>query len=280
MANDSGARPPLQVVPSEGTPEPPQNQRIELANHQRLMDVIKAQLGPRSAHLAGQQAQTMKTITEIKDEENREPRYSSHLFYWPFLALLALCEVPVNRFSFELFFRESPTIAMVVAGLVGIVLMGLAHGVGTILRHWGYNWRRGSRVVSVVWLLVFVGMIAGLVWGVSVFRQGYLTFVQQPDPTFAQMLENQQFGQAAITALGLELKAEGWIFLILNTAIVVVGVSAAYFCHDPHPDYEKVDRERRKLTKAIGALETKRGKAEAREKERHARVMRRLGAVT
>jgi hypothetical protein len=221
----------------------------------------------------------MKTITEIKDEENREPRYSSHFFYWPFLALLALCEVPVNRFSFELFFRESPTIAMVVAGLVGVVLMGLAHGVGTILRHWGYNWRRGSRVVSFVWLLVFVAMIASLVWGVSVFRQGYLTFVQQPDPTFAQMLENQQFGQAAITALGLELKAEGWIFLILNTAIVVVGVSAAYFCHDPHPDYEKVDRERRKLTKAIGALEAKRGKAEAREKERHARVMRRLGAV-
>lgn len=280
MANDSGARPPLQVVPAEPQPEPPQNQRIELANHQRLMDVIKAQFGPRSAHLAGQQAQTMKTIAEIKDEENREPRYSSHFFYWPFLALLALCEVPVNRFSFELFFRESPTIAMVVAGLVGVVLMGLAHGVGTVLRHFGYNWRRGSRWVSIVWLAIFGAMILALAWGVSVLRQGYLTFVQQPDPTFAQMLESQQFGQAAIRVFEGGLGPEGWIFFALNMAIVVVGVSAAYFCHDPHPDYEKVDRERRRLTRAIGSLEAKRGKAEAREKERHARVMRRLGAVT
>ncbi len=279
MANDSGARPPLQVVPSEGSPEPPQNQRVELAHHQRLMDVIKAQYQPHSTHLAGQQGQTMRTLSEIKDEENREPRYSSHFFYWPFLALLALCEVPVNRFSFELFFRESPTIAMVVAGLVGVVLMGLAHGVGTVLRHFGYNWRRGSRWVSIVWLAVFVAMIGALVYGVSVFRQGYLTFVQQPDPTFAQMLQDQQIGRVAVTALQGGLGAEGWIFLALNLAIVVVGVSAAYFCHDPHPDYEKVDRERRRLVKAIGALEARRGKAEAREKDRHARVMRRLGAV-
>ncbi len=280
MANDSGARPPLAVVQPEGAPEPPQNQRVELANHKRLMEVIRARFDPRSSHLSGQQAQTMRTLNEIKDEENREPRYSSHFFYWPFLAALAVCEVPVNRFSFELFFRESPTIAMVVAGLIGVVLMGLAHGVGTVLRHWGYNWRRGSRSVNIVWLGVFLLMIAALVYGVSVFRQGYLTFVQQPDPTFAQMLENRQIGQAAVTALQGGLGPEGWIFLAINLAIVVVGVSAAYFCHDPHPDYEKVDRERRRLTKAIGALAVQRGKIEAREKDRHARVMRRLGAVS
>jgi len=101
MANDSGARPPLAVVQPEGAPEPPQNQRVELANHKRLMEVIRARFDPRSSHLSGQQAQTMRTLNEIKDEENREPRYSSHCFYWPFLAALAVCEVPVNRFSFE-----------------------------------------------------------------------------------------------------------------------------------------------------------------------------------
>ena len=279
MANDSGARPPLQVVPSEGVPELPHEQRIERASHERLMGVISARFGPVRQHLEQQLKGVEKTISDIKADENREPRYSSPFFYWPFLAALALCEVPVNRFSFELFFRESPTMAMIVAGLIGVVLMGLAHGVGLVTRRMGYSARGGFPVVSVVWLLVFLAMIAALVYGVSVLRQGYLTFVQQPDPTFAQMLDSQQFGQAAIKVFEGGLGPEGWIFLAINLAIVVVGVSASYFCHDPHPDYEKVDRERRRLTKVIGAHEARRGKAEAREKDRHARVMRRLGAV-
>ena len=280
MANDSGARPPLQVVPNEGTAEPPQKQRIEIANHSRLRSVIDSEFGPRKAHLATRLEKTEEDWEEIASQENRQARYSSHLFDWPFLAILALCEVPVNRFSFELFFRESPTVAMMVAGLIGIVLMGLAHGVGTVMRHFGYTVRRRAWIVGLVWLVVFIAMIAALVYGVSVFRQGYLSFIQQPDPTFAEMLENQQMGQAAVVALQGGLGPEGWIFLAINLAIVVVGVSAAFFCHDPHPDFEKVDRERRKLVKTIGSLEAKRGKAEAREKERHARVMRRLGAVT
>jgi hypothetical protein len=195
------------------------------------------------------------------------------------MAALAICEVPVNRFSFELFFRESPTIAMIVAGLIGVVLMGLAHGMGTVMRHLGYHARKGIPWVSFAWLGAFVAMILALVYGVAVFRQGYLTFVQQPDPSFAELLETNQLGQAALVALNGELGAEGWIFLAINLAIVLVGISAAYFCHDPHPDFEKVDKERRRLDRAIGRHDKARGKEESKEKDRHARVMRRLGAV-
>jgi hypothetical protein len=279
MANDSGARPPLQLVPP-GAAEAPQKQRVELTNHERRLDVIDARFAPIRQHLSEQRSKADESLAEIKDEENREPRYSSPFFYWPFMAALAICEVPVNRFSFELFFRESPTIAMVVAGLIGVVLMGLAHGMGTVTRHFGYHTRKGIPWVSIVWLVVFVAMSFALIYGVAVFRQGYLTFIQQPDPSFAELLQTQQYGQAALNALQIQLGAEGWIFLAINLAIVVVGVSAAYFCHDPHPDFEKVDKERRRLVRALGRHDKARGKEEAKEKDRHARVMRRLGAVS
>lgn len=279
MASDSSGRPPLQVVPP-GSSESPNKQRIEIANHTRLREVIDARFAPVRRHLEERRDRAEGTIGEIKDEENREPRYSSPFFYWPFLGALAICEVPVNRFSFELFFRESPVIAMIVAGLVGVVLMGLAHGVGTVTRHMKYYSRDGIHWVGLIWLAVFIATIGALVYGVAIFRQGFLTFVQQPDPSFAELLQTQQFGQAAMVALSGELKAEGWIFLFINLAIVVVGISAAYFCHDPHPDFEKVDKERRRMVRALGRHDKTRGKADAKEKDRHARVMRRLGAVS
>ncbi len=167
---------------------------------------------------------------------------------------------------------------MIVALLVGVVLMGLAHGVGVVTRRMGYHSRDGIHWVGVAWLTVFLLMIVGLTYGVAVFRQGYLSFVTQPDPSFAELLQTQQFGQAALIALNGGLKAEGWIFLFINLAIVVVGVSAAYFCHDAHPDFERADKEKKLVTKSLARVDRLRGKADAKEKQRYANVMRRLGA--
>jgi hypothetical protein len=243
------------------------------------MEVIETRFAPQQKHLQDQLTQVSATWQSIWDEENREPRYSSPFFYWPFMAALALCEVPVNRLSFELFFRESPIVAMVVAGLVGVVLMALAHGVGVVTRRMGYHSKDGVHWVGWAWLVVYIAVISTLVYGIAVFRQGYLSFVAQPDPSFADLMQSGQVGEVALAAITAGLGIEGWIFLFINTAIVVVGIAAAYLCHDPHPDFEKADKSKRKLTKAMAKIDRLKGRRESREKDRHANVMRRLGSV-
>jgi hypothetical protein len=69
-----------------------------------------------------------------------------------------------------------------------------------------------------------------------------LTFALGEDDSFATLLEQDQITQAAAMVLQSALMVEGAIFLIINLAVVIVGVFAALLCHDPHPDFERLDR--------------------------------------
>jgi hypothetical protein len=244
----------------------------------RRMEAVETRWGARQATLQDQLHRTNEIWDEIQASEQRQPRYSSAWFYWPFMVALAIAEVPINRFSFELFFRESPAVALLVSFLVGGLLVTLAHRLGMMMCRFGYNARRKHWVGEAVQIALVVLLIAALAYGVSILRQGYLAFITQPEMGFGQALQSQQFGGAAIIALKGGLGLDGWIFLLINLAVVAVGVSAAYFCHDQHPDFEKVDRQKRKLEKAAGSLRAKRADEEAVEKRRYANQMRRLGA--
>lgn len=215
----------------------------------------------------------------IYGEENRFPSYSSHWFYWPFMVALALCEAPVNRLSFELFFGESPLLSLAVSLLVGAILIVLAHSFGIVARRFRYHAKfPGGALTACAQLTIIGAMIAALCYGVAILRQGYLSFVTQPDPSFASLIESEQFGQAALMALSASLAIEGWIFLFINLGIVIVGVLAAYFCHDPHPAYEKLDRAKKAAAKSLATLSKKKGEAEASEQRRYAAQLRTVRA--
>jgi hypothetical protein len=213
----------------------------------------------------------------IFGDENRQPRYAAAWLYWPVLVLMALAEVPVNRLSFELFFGESPTIMFIVAALVGAIFMAFAHGVGIVSRQFRYHVEKaGGPWVAIGQLAVMLLFVVVLSYGVAVFRQAYLDFATRPDPSFAELMRTQQFGQAALAAAQTQLKVEGWVFLFINLAIVFVGGLVAYFCHDPHPDFQKTDEEQKKLQRELDGLDKRRARAEAAETLRHANVIRRL----
>ena len=221
---------------------------------------------------------TNEVWDDIQASEQRQPRYSSAWFYWPFMFALAVAEVPINRFSFELFFQESPAVALLVSFLVGGLLVSLAHRLGMLMCRFGYNAKRKNWWGEAAQIVLVIALVVALAYGVSILRQGYLAFITQPDIGFGQALESQQFGGAAIIALKAGLGLDGWIFLLINLAVVAVGVSAAYFCHDQHPDFERVDRQKRKLEKQASQMRAKRADEEAVEKRRFANQMRRLGA--
>tara|TARA_R110000782_G_scaffold82359_1_gene162032 strand:- start:7818 stop:8708 length:891 start_codon:yes stop_codon:yes gene_type:complete len=296
MSNDTTGRSPssLQVVPgqtnltptpipdAEQTPDIPASAGTDADILQRQfarrMEAVETRWTPRLDSLANQLRHTNETWDDIQASEQRQPRYSSGWFYWPFMVALAVAEVPINRFSFELFFQESPAVALLVSFLVGGLLVTLAHRLGMIMCRFGYNARRKNWWGEAIQIALVVALIVALAYGVSILRQGYLAFITQPEMGFGQALESQQYGGAAIIALKSGLGLDGWIFMLINLAVVAVGVSAAYFCHDQHPDFEKVDRQKRKLEKQAAQMRAKRADEEAVEKRRFANQMRRLGA--
>lgn len=244
----------------------------------RRMEAVETRWKPRLDSLRAQLEHTHEVWDDIQACEQRQPRYSSGWFYWPFMFALAVAEVPINRFSFELFFQESPAVALLVSFLVGAILVALAHRMGMLMCRFGYNAKRKNGWGEAAQIALVIALVVALAYGVSILRQGYLAFITQPDMGFGQALESQQFGGAAIVALKAGLGMDGWIFMLINLAVVAVGVSAAYFCHDQHPDFEKVDRQKRKFEKQAAQLRARRGDEEAVEKRRFANQMRRLGA--
>ena len=296
MSTDTTGRSPssLQVVPGQAElkatqiPDdeqvpavpPTSSEQAQILERQfaRRMEAVDTRWSPRQTTLRDQLHHTNEIWDDIQASEERQPRYSSPWFYWPFMVALAVAEVPINRFSFELFFRESPAVALLVSFLVGGLLVTLAHRLGMMMCRFGYNKKRKNWWGEALQIAAVVLLIVALAYGVSVLRQGYLAFITQPEMGFGQALENQQYGGAAIMALKGGLGLDGWIFLLINLAVVAVGVSAAYFCHDPHPDFERVDRKKHKLEKQAAKMQAKRADEEAVEKRRFANQMRRLGA--
>ncbi len=226
------------------------------------------------------------TWGDIEAKVKRQPRYARAIFYWPLMMALTLFEVPVNRLSFELFFRESPVVALGVAFMVGIILIALAHRLGLMLCRFGHHTQPGEdgerSYVSIVWqtlqVVIVTGIILALIYGISVLRQGYLDFVTQPQTGFADVLANGGVSQAATLAFESGLATAGWIFFAINLGIIAVGVTASYFSHDPHPDYQRADLEKKRTERNLRTLQRARADALATEERRYANQMRRASA--
>ncbi|HVY85173.1 MAG TPA: hypothetical protein VG943_08570 [Caulobacterales bacterium] len=213
---------------------------------------------------------------DIQTAEDRLPRYSHPFFYWLVMAILAACESPLNRLSFELFFSDSPLWAFCVALLCGVVLIGLAHFFGEGLCRFRYNvkrqrtdsGKRNSGFGVVFMLLLQAALIFALCYGIAILRQGYLSYSLRQDPSFNQYLEQDQYVQAAAFALRASLQVDGLVFLVINLGVVGIGVLAAIFCHDPHPDFEKVDRDLKAARKDLAFHERTYAEALAKEERR------------
>lgn len=256
------------------------NARIERLQdlHAGNMNAIETKYGGRIADAQD----TLDTLNAkwdtIQAEVDRQPRYARSIFYWPFMLALMLFEIPVNRLSFELFFRESPTVSLGVAFLVGVILVTLAHRLGVVLCRFGYHVKRSGWVGQVLQVVLITGIILALIYGVSVLRQGYLDFETRPEVSFSEMLAGTGAAQVAGDMFKAGLGISGWIFFAINLGIVAVGLTAAYFSHDPHPDFQAADIQRKKAEKKLFHMKGQRADAESVEQRRHANQINRASA--
>lgn len=220
-------------------------------------------------------------LESLKAKLDRHPLYWKppwSQFYWPFLGALAIAEVPVNRMSFQLFFSDGPVMSLVVAALVGVVLIALSHAAGVTSRRFRHATQEpGGGAATLFRILLLIGLIFALCYGVAVFRQGYLAFITEPDPDFAALIADDQYGEAAIVALRAGLGMDGIVFLVINLAIVTVGFFLAFNRHDPHPNFEQLDIDVATAKTAYAKIDKRRGQDIAAEERRYELERRRHG---
>ncbi|MES1200178.1 MAG: hypothetical protein ABUS57_01865 [Pseudomonadota bacterium] len=260
----------------------------EWHTHCRRNHQIELRIRPHLQNAQQRYDEASSEWDNIHGDEDRYPRYWPAWGYAFFMGVLAVCEAPINRLSFELFFQESPLLSLTVAFLVGGVLMTLAHFIGVSSRRFGYNVRRTCRlnpetsafVASLApgfFIVLGLALMLMICYGVAILRQGYLSFVTQPDPSFSALINSGQYGQAAAQlVLHMALAVEGWIFYIINLAIVAVGLLAAFFSHDPHPEFQRTDLAKKSANASLARIKVQQGNMMAAEARRFSDVVRRL----
>jgi hypothetical protein len=154
--------------------------------------------------------------------------------------------------------------------MIGAVQIFLAHTVGVTARRLSYaveqrQWANPgiSRSLAAAPHMLAIALslffILANSYGLAVFRQAFLQFVNQPDPSLEQLINDDQ--ATAYVMIGSSLAVEGWIFLFINLGIVGVAIMGAFFSHDPHPDYALVDRLLKRASKTVEQLQINRGKS-------------------
>lgn len=246
--------------------------------HAGNMSAIDTKYGGRIADAESSVNTINAKWDTIQAEVDRQPRYARSIFYWPFMVALMLFEIPVNRLSFELFFRESPTVSLGVAFLVGVILVTLAHRLGLVLCRFGYHVKKSGWAGQLIQVVLISAIIVALIYGVSVLRQAYLDFETQPQASFSEMLAGTGAAQMAGDMFKAGLGISGWIFFAINLGIVAVGLTAAYFSHDPHPDFQSADIQLKKAEKQLALIRGQRADAESIELRRHANQINRASA--
>ena len=177
----------------------------------------------------------------LRGELNRPVLTKFEKFYFPFLLVLSLAEIPINRKAFALFFGNEGWVLLLLAIAVGAMLVFFSHIVGHLIRETGSNdspknlrFKKYSGLGSISVVMII------LVYILALMRQK-LADVEKAGGTFEELIANgagQNFQEALFTPLG----TDGAILLVLNMTIIAAGIIASFFRHDPHPYYEKVSK--------------------------------------
>jgi hypothetical protein len=212
----------------------------------------------------------------LAEVDGRPPSYGKLWFYGLILFVLACAEVPVNRPAFELFFRETPLLATLVASLCGLILVFLSHAGGKVLRQFHYYAAKSTPAAPLFSLCMIFLIVLVLAVGLALLRQGYVDFIlnRAANPGFAAMLEQGEYRAAIFQVAANGLRADGYVFLTINLAIVAVGVIASYYKHDAHPFYEKIDRGLKAERQRLAEIQATHAEKEAQLTSRYNDAMR------
>lgn len=249
------------------------SQRDELNSQFRNdLEHIEQKWGPTSAkhsNFRERFTQFSDRARRLEAELGRPPRI--HLLYWYGLIMagVALVEIPINRFAFELYFAETPALSLLIALGVGLALMMLTHFCGTWLKRSTGRITRNQRTLYILGVLAVAALILPTIYLIALLRQHYVQFVEAQQITFEELLQQEGFESVARDVISTDLGTQGWMLLMINLLVVGIGTLVAVVRHDAHPDYEKVTRTRDRLERKLTRLKTKFETATAKVKREY-----------
>lgn len=236
------------------------------------LETLEATFGAKSARHDFLRRQENEARTELATVRSRlspaqRPlRVHFRRTYLVFMVLLSILEAPLNRLSFELFFAETPVLSLLLALAVGVMLMFFAHIVGSVGRTLQTRKWPTSVLINIA-VIVFVSSIAyALMHGVALLRQSYVNFTEANEASggLAAALASGELGQVTSEIFETTLEQTGYILLVVNVAVFLVGILAAFFRHDPDPDYEPAVRRLERAKAKFESLKERANRAQKR----------------
>ena len=175
--------------------------------------------------------------------------------YVPLMALLAIAEIPVNRLAFELYFESMPAVSLLLSAAVGSLLIFFAHTIGKQIKHTrceltatqNSNTYLAVFGISALCLLVMVYLGAMREQVVALEGAGGLNLENIT-------LEDLTSGDSQTQSWSLAMGPAAFFLVVLNFAIFLTGVVAAFVRHDSHPFFEKLAENRKKAEQAFNSV--------------------------
>lgn len=222
-------------------------QRVEDFNARREVHILEGKSGiealRRDKGDASPAYQRVKEeYEEARDayrsiEQNQGRPLMAHMrntvYYWVF-ALLSVAEIPINLPAIQTVFWESTLLALLLAGVLGLLLMVLAHNLGRLVCQLPHARVNGQIVPHWFFLVMASGVSVGMIYLLYLLRVQYIAMTQ--------------------VEIAVGTAESGMMFLLYNLAVVLVGMIMSYIHHDPDPEYQSAHTRMVRAKKAFDNL--------------------------
>jgi hypothetical protein len=207
------------------------------------LDLIESEYGSNTSEYKNLKLnfETLDTeLSDIRKLVNRSLQVKFVSVYIPFMILLGIAEIPVNRLAFELFFEQSPIISLILSGAIGGLFVFFAHIIGSQLRNTQCNELNYDNTKTYFTLAALTLMSLLVMYFLGVMREQLVAVQAAANLNLEDLLNDDT--QSAISGgiTSIAIGSKGLMLLLLNIAIYVSGIIMAFLRHDPHPQYEEV----------------------------------------
>jgi hypothetical protein len=207
------------------------------------LDLIESEYGSNTSEYKNLKVnfETLDTeLSDIRKLVNRSLQVKFVTAYIPFMILLGIAEIPVNRLAFELFFEQSPIISLILSGAIGGLFVFFAHIIGSQLRNTQCYELNNDDTKTYFTLAALTLMSLLVMYFLGVMREQLVAVQASANLNLEDLLNDDT--QSAISGgiTSIAIGSKGLMLLLLNIAIYVSGIIMAFLRHDPHPQYEEV----------------------------------------
>jgi hypothetical protein len=187
---------------------------------------------------------------EIEIQLGRPLRIHLRWLYVPIMVLVALSEVPINRFAFELYFSESPLISFGIALTIGLIFALFAHFLGTWIKR-AMHYEARNRIIAILGASFILIILLPTIYVIALMREHYVQFIERSSTSLKDLIQNEGLTSVASQVASAELSTSGWTLLMLNIVVLSIGAIASVVRHDEHPDFENMVRQQERLARNL-----------------------------